>query len=147
MWSLTKNGFPARMSYNKTCPVAVPTPRVKPPWKFRLVTEGSASNLQKKLNKSFLNSNKIKVLFKIEYSIILFFFLNIRTYFVSWVTQWKPQSKVPTLFLALGSHASTFPSWVPTTNKWWTGFIEHLLITEASETNGCKNCPLSKFNR
>ena len=68
----------------------------------------------------------------------------IYTYSVS--VMLKAQSKVPTLFLVRGSHASTFPSFVPQTNSWCTGFIAHRFTSEASVTRGFRNCPCSRFS-
>lgn len=59
----------------------------------------------------------------------------------------RAQSRVPTLPLVRGSQASTFPSRVPQTNKWCTGFIAHLFTSEASVTIGFRNWPRSKFSR
>lgn len=46
IWSLTSNGLLDLISYNKTCPVEVPTPIFKGPSNFIAVIEGKLSFLK-----------------------------------------------------------------------------------------------------
>lgn len=47
IWSLIWKGLLDLMSYKSTCPVAVPTPSVRPPWNLSAVTDGKPSSLKK----------------------------------------------------------------------------------------------------
>jgi hypothetical protein len=58
----------------------------------------------------------------------------------------RAQSRVPTLPLVRGSHASTLPSCVPQTTNWCTGFMAHRFTSEAAVTRGLRNWPCSKFS-